>query len=243
MPSLAVVQPNSPFEAITFCYHVKYGLSYDQLGDQGMNEVWAIVHQERQALINDLEQITPEQWNTQSLCEEWSIHDLLAHLVDDAKTSRKNFLFGLIRSGFNMDRLSAIGVNKEKRESPEETLDAFKAVRERTTNAPAPLASRLVEIIVHGEDARRPLGIPHEYPMPAIIAGIEYQLSTSDAVGGSKGRASGLHLVASDTDWSHGAGALVRGEAIDLLLALTGRHLPFDALTGDGASILRGRRY
>ena len=208
-----------------------------------MNEVWTIVLQERQALIDDLESIKPAQWNTQSLCEEWSVHDLLAHLVDDAKTSRKNFIFGLVRSGFNMDRLSRIGVKKEKRASPSETLNAYKAVKERTTSAPAPLASRLVEIIVHGEDIRRPLNIPHEYPMPAIIAGIEYQLATSDVVGGSKGRAAGLHLVASDTDWSHGSGALVRGEAIEILMALTGRPVPYDALTGDGACVLRARRY
>lgn len=208
-----------------------------------MNEVWAIVHEERQALIDDLAKIESSQWNTQSLCEEWSVHDLVAHLVDDAKTSRKNFFFGLLRSGFNLDRLSKIGVRKEKRESPQEMLEAFRAVKNRSTSAPAPLASRLVEIIVHGEDARRPLHIHHNYPMPAIIAGIEYQLSTSDSVGGSKSRAAGLHLVATDTDWSHGSGAVVRGHAIDLLLALTGRHLPFDTLSGDGAHILRGRRY
>lgn len=205
--------------------------------------MWAIVHQERQALIDDLERIEPAQWNTQSLCEEWTVHDLVAHLVDDAKTSRKNFIFGLLRSGFNMDRLSRIGVRKEKRESPLEMLEAFRAIKDRSTSAPAPLASRLVEIIVHGEDARRPLHIQHSYPMPAIIASIEYQLSTSDSVGGSKGRAHGLHLVATDTDWSYGSGPEVRGHAIDLLLALTGRHLPFDALSGVGAHILRGRRY
>lgn len=208
-----------------------------------MNEIWAIVHQERQALINDLESISAEQWSTQSLCEEWTVHDLVAHLVDDAQTSRKNFLFGLLRSGFNLDRLSAIGVKKEKRDSPEEMLEAFKAIKDRSTSAPAPLASRLVEIIVHGEDVRRPLGMYHEYPMSAIIAGIEYQLATPDVVGGSKGRAAGLHLAATDVDWSHGSGSVVRGRAIDLLLALTGRHLPFDALSGDGAHILRGRRY
>lgn len=208
-----------------------------------MNEVWAIVHHERRALIEDLATIQPEQWNTQSLCDKWTIHDLVAHLVDDAKTSRKNFMFGLLRSGFNLDRLGNLGVQKEKRDSPADMLDAFRDVQYRTSSAPAPLASRLVEIIVHGEDVRRPLGIRHEYPIDAMIAAIEYQLATADVVGGSKNRASGLHLVAIDIDWSHGSGAIVRGKTIDILMALTGRHLPFDALSGDGAHILRGRRY
>ncbi len=208
-----------------------------------MNEVWNIVHNERQALINDLEQIDSQQWTVPSLCEGWDVHDVLAHLVDDAKTSRKNFVFNLIRSGFNMERLNRIGVQKEKRTSPHETLDAYKAVRKRTTSAPAPLASRLVEIIVHGEDVRRPLAIHHEYPVEAVVSGIEYQLATSEAVGGSKQRAEGLQLIATDTNWSHGSGATVAGASLDLLIALTGRPVPDGTLNGPGACILRGRRF
>jgi hypothetical protein len=47
---------------------------------------------------------------------------------------------------------------------PYETLNAFRAVTDCTDTPPGPLATRLVEAYVHGEDIRRPLGIHSDYP-------------------------------------------------------------------------------
>lgn len=200
-----------------------------------MEDIWETVHRERQSLAADLEALTAEQWKTPSLCDGWTVHDLLAHLVDDAKTTKLTFISSLILAGFNFDRVNQKGVNRERKESPHDTLQAFRQVSNRTTSAPAPLASRLVECIVHGEDIRRPLGISHAYPMEAVIEAIEYQLATSDSMGGSKNRAANLHLIATDTEWTRGSGPEVRGSAIDILMALTGRPIPGTALTGAGS--------
>lgn len=203
-----------------------------------MDNIWEIVHQERRALIHDLDGITTEQWSTPSLCEDWTVHDVLAHLVDDAKTTKPSFVRNLILARFNFDRANQKGVEQERRDNPEETLESFRQVSDRTTSAPAPLASRLVEIFVHGEDIRRPLGIAHTYPSDAVLAAIEYQLATSDAMGGSKDRAAGLNLEATDAQWSHGTGEQVKGKAIDILMSLTRRPCPSGALTGDGTARL-----
>jgi hypothetical protein len=58
---------------------------------------------------------------------------------------------------------------------------------------------------------------------------------------GSKKRAAGLHLVATDVDWSHGDGPEVRGPGEAILLALTGRTVVLDELTGEGVATLRSR--
>ena len=203
-----------------------------------MDNIWEIVHQERQALIDHLDGLTAEQWNTQSLCDDWTVHDVLAHLVDDAKTTKPSFVRNLILARFNFDRANQNGVDRERKHTPQQTLEAFHQVSDRTSSAPAPLASRLVEIIVHGEDIRRPLGISHVYPVDAIIAAIDYQLATSDSMGGSKDRATGLKLIATDADWSHGNGAGVRGHAIDILMTFTRRPVSNDALTGEGVTSL-----
>lgn len=208
-----------------------------------MDDTWSIVHGERRALIEDLSPVLPERGNTPSLCDGWTIHDVLAHLVDDAKTTKASFVRTLVMAGFNFDRLNQKGVDRERRDSLAKTLEAFSLVSSRTTGAPAPLASRLVEIIVHGEDIRRPLGISHTYPTSAVIKAIEYQLATSGSMGGSKDRAVGLHIIATDTGWSHGAGEPVQGQAIDLLMALTGRLVPTGSLNGGGATILLDRRH
>lgn len=203
-----------------------------------MVDVWNIVHKERESLIEHLSGLSAERWNTPSLCEGWTVHDVLAHLVDDAKTTKLSFVRSLLAARFNFDRVNQNGVNRERQQKPENTLESFRRAANRTSSAPAPLASRLVEIIVHGEDIRRPLGISHVYPVGAIIDAIEYQVATSDSMGGSKLRAAELRLVTTDVDWSHGSGVEVQGRAIDLLMALTGRLVPNDALCGAGAANL-----
>ena len=205
-----------------------------------MNEIWAVVHQEREALIQDLTALKTQQWTTPSLCPGWGIHDVLAHLVNDAKTTRINFVSRLITAGFNFDRSNASGIARERSTDPNQTLACFQGVRSRTTSAPAPLATRLVEVFVHGEDIRRPLGIDHEYPVAAVATALRYQAKSSVKLGGGKERLDGLRLIATDTVFDEGVGKEVRGAAIALLLAVSGRPVHTGEITGPGALSLTG---
>jgi hypothetical protein len=58
---------------------------------------------------------------------------------------------------------------------------------------------------------------------------------------GAKKRAEGLRLIATDVDWSSGQGPEVRGTGEAVLLAITGRPVALDELTGDGVDTLRAR--
>lgn len=198
--------------------------------------VWPIVHTERRSLIEDLSDLSPEDWRTPSLCPGWNVHDVLAHLVDTAKTGRIDFVRRMIAARFDFDHDNAIGVGREKRADPRQTLHAMHSVAALTRTPPAPLATRLVEAFVHGEDIRRPLGIESAYPVRSVVAAIDYQAGVSVAMGGGKERAQGVHLVATDIDLAIGKGSEVRGQAIDLLLAISGRPLPGGRLDGRGAS-------
>ncbi|WP_211900126.1 maleylpyruvate isomerase family mycothiol-dependent enzyme [Saccharopolyspora erythraea] len=122
------------------------------------DDVWSMVHLERAALIDDLAHLDDEQWGKPSLCEGWTVHDVAAHLVDTARTTRLGFVAGLIRAWFDFDRQNARGVERERGTSP--TLKRLRQVASRRSTPPAPLDSRLVEEVVHGEDIRRPLGSP-----------------------------------------------------------------------------------
>jgi hypothetical protein len=51
----------------------------------------------------------------------------------------------------------------------------------------------------------------------------------------------GLRLVAQDVEWTHGDGPEVHGSAEALLLAITGRPVEPDELTGPGAPMLLAR--
>jgi hypothetical protein len=58
---------------------------------------------------------------------------------------------------------------------------------------------------------------------------------------GGPRRLSGVRLVSTDTDWSLGDGAELRGADIDLLLVAAGRPAGLPALNGPGAAIVAGR--
>ncbi|MEI6700678.1 MAG: maleylpyruvate isomerase family mycothiol-dependent enzyme, partial [Actinomycetota bacterium] len=98
----------------------------------------------------------------------------------------------------------------------------------------------LGEIVVHGEDIRRPLGLTHQSPEAALIAVAE-GWKKSNLLIGSKRRITGLSLHANDSSWSHGSGPKVEGSLQDLVLAMTGRKGALAGLTGPGVDILRSR--
>jgi uncharacterized protein (TIGR03083 family) len=203
-----------------------------------MSEIWPVVHVERQALIRDLEVLPTQQWATPSLCPGWDVHDVLAHLVDDARTTRLGFLRHLAAARFDVDRCNARGVARERRADPRSTLAAFRAVSARTTRAPAPPATRLVEAFVHGEDIRRPLSLGRAYPAAHVAEALRHQLRTGVQFGGGRERAQGLRLVASDADLDDRTGPEVHGSALALLLAVSGRPVGPGELTGPGAVTL-----
>jgi len=95
----------------------------------------------------------------------------------------------------------------------------------------------LGETIVHGEDIRRPLGIKHEYPIAALTRLAEYYQGT-DQVVLAKGRIQGLRLVATDGPFSTGAGPLVTGPTLALIMAMVGREAFLAELAGEGVSLL-----
>ncbi|MEV2256027.1 maleylpyruvate isomerase family mycothiol-dependent enzyme [Streptomyces sp. NPDC050147] len=203
------------------------------------DDVWSLVHAERAALIEDLTHLDDKQWEHPSLCEGWTVQDVVAHLVDTARTTRLGFVGAMVRARFDFDRQNARGVRRERGASPQETWERLRQVASRRSAPPAPLDTRLVEEVVHGEDIRRPLGLSHAYLPEAVIRSLRLQARTSASFGGAKEKVDGLQLTATDADLSIGEGPHVRGSALALLLAVSGRREALDELDGPGAAMLR----
>lgn len=204
------------------------------------DDVWAIVHAERAALIDDLahSHLTDDQWQKPSLCDGWTVHDVLAHLVDTARTTRLGFVKDLALARFDFDRQNARGVERERRSTPQETLERFRQVASRTSTPPAPLDSRLVEEIVHGEDIRRPLGLTRTYPAQAVVRSLRLQTHTPGSFGGAKELVTRIQLTSTEVDLTIGSGPEVKGPALSLLLAVMGRRVALDDLHGPGVVTL-----
>jgi uncharacterized protein (TIGR03083 family) len=203
-----------------------------------VGDVWPLVHAERAALIDDLEHLDGRSWEEPSLCPGWTVHDVVAHLVDSARTTRVGFLVGLARARFDFDRQNARGVERERGASPRETLERLRRVASRTSSPPAPLDTRLVEEVVHGEDIRRPLGLSRAYPQEAVVRALRLQARTPASFGGAKELVGRVRLIAADADVSIGDGPEVTGTAVSLLLAISGRQVAVDDLDGPGVAAL-----
>jgi uncharacterized protein (TIGR03083 family) len=136
--------------------------------------------------------------------------------------------------------MTAKDIAANRGDSPAAELKHLRAVRGRTSAPPGPKVTWLGEMIVHAEDARRPLGLRHEYPMEAVVAAGDFYKRSNTLIG-AKRRIEGVTLKATDTDWSHGSGPTAEGPMLSLVLAMTGREAALDDLTGEGVQALRNR--
>lgn len=200
---------------------------------------WQTVHQERQVLAEDLASLTIQEWATASLCETWDVHDVIAHLTGSARTTRRRFWLSLIQSGLNFDRANAREVAAERAPTPAETLERFESTITSTNTPPGPFITRLIEIVVHGEDIRRPLGIER----PALPLELQDALAyfMQDHLSGGRKRLTGLELIATDEGFIIGSGQTIQGSALSLLLAASGRPAALQDLRGPGLALLRSR--
>lgn len=98
----------------------------------------------------------------------------------------------------------------------------------------------LGEIVVHGADIRRPLGLTHSPPTAPLVA-VADSWKNSNLLIGAKRRVAGLRLQATDTDWSHGEGPEVSGPMYSIVLGMSGRKGAYSDLTGDGVALLAQR--
>jgi uncharacterized protein (TIGR03083 family) len=205
-----------------------------------MSDMWTTVAAERGALADDLAGLSAEQWQTRSLCGDWSVREVLAHLTSAATLNPVTFLARFAASGFRFDRFANGGVQRELGADPAETLSRFRAVQHSTSAPPGPKLTWLGEVLVHSQDIRRPLGIAHTYAPDAARQVADFYKG-SDTLIGSKTRIAGLGLRATDTDWSHGSGPAVEGPVMSLVMAMTGRVAACDDLSGEGVATLRSR--
>jgi uncharacterized protein (TIGR03083 family) len=203
-----------------------------------VGDVWPMVHAERAALIDDLKDLDAARWQEPSLCGEWTVHDVAAHLVDTARTTRLGFVAGLARARFDFHRQNARGVERYRGASPQETLERLRQVTSRRSTPPAPLDSRLVEEVVHGEDIRRPLRLTRSYPQEAVVRSLRLQVCTPASFGGARELVARVRLTATDADVSIGDGPRVSGTTLSLLLAVSGRRVALDDLDGPGVAAL-----
>ena len=203
-------------------------------------ETWKYIHSERADMAETWATLSANQWAAASWCEGWSVQDTAGHVVAAAEQTPVNFYKELIAAGFRFNVFADRGAKRLGGIDPAELVRRLQERTSTTNHPPAPVVAMLGEIIVHGEDIRRPLGLEHQSPEPALVA-VADGWKNSNLLIGSKRRIAGLRLKATDAEWAHGDGPEVSGPLIALVLAMTGRKGAQSDLTGEGVPLLADR--
>ncbi len=200
-------------------------------------EVWAYIHAERRDLADTLEELSTDQWAAGSWCGGWTIQETTGHVVAAAEQTFPNFYKELLQAGFRFNVFTARGARRLAAAGPEELVRRLRARLRTTNHPPAPVIAMLGEVVVHGEDIRRPLAITHHSSTEALVA-LADSWKNSNLLIGAKRRISGLRLRATDAEWTTGDGPEVTGPLQSLVLAMTGRQGSHRDLSGEGLAVL-----
>jgi uncharacterized protein (TIGR03083 family) len=181
-------------------------------------------------------------WSGPTLCAEWTVHDLAAHLVSLLHFGQVKLYAGVALTAGDLDRVNLALTRWYARGSRAELLaELHRRVGSRTTVPRAGFDPVLTDLLLHDLDIRLPRGLPRDPPEDRWWVAFNH-LTTRPALGyGMGARLGGLRIETTDTGWAAGAGALVRGDAQSVLLAISGRAAGFDGVTGDGVRLLRDR--
>jgi uncharacterized protein (TIGR03083 family) len=204
-------------------------------------EIWKHIHAERIALVETLTTLDDHQWATPSWCAGWSVRETAGHVLAAAEQTPANFYRDLAAVGFKFHAFTTKDARRLGALEPSELIQRLRARTTTTNHPPAPVMAMLGEIVVHGDDIRRPLGIRHQSEESALVA-VADSWKNSNLLIGAKRRIHGLALHATDTDWSHGAGPAVTGPLQSLVLAMVGRRGSHVDLSGDGLELLTSRQ-
>lgn len=148
---------------------------------------------------------------------------MLAHIVATAELSAGGFFAGMLRNGFQFTRMAESDIRRVGQDDTAHLIERLRAAAPSHRHPPGPVASMLMEIVVHGEDIAFPLGRPIGHSPDGLLGAADFAKGAQPLVGCRK-RIAGLSLVASDTDWSTGSGPQVTGPLVALLLAMSGRR-------------------
>lgn len=205
-----------------------------------MTDRWSRLRQlallERADLAEYLEQLNPDDWRHRTLCDDWTVQDVLAHLVawDSLllHQARRGYVPAMVRWGvamansqFRTDRLNRRIIQRSTLDPPH-LLNLFRGQLPPDPHwlfdriAPG---AQLAEYVIHHHDIRRPLGPPP----PTSAERLRGALDGISHLPGARARArlAQHRWIADDIDWAAGAGPEIHAPAGDLLLLLAGRGL------------------
>ncbi|MBY0289187.1 MAG: maleylpyruvate isomerase family mycothiol-dependent enzyme [Mycobacteriaceae bacterium] len=187
----------------------------------------------------------PDEWARPSLCDEWTNHEVLAHLVIGYRLRAVGMMREILSYGGSFDRANtAMAGALAAARGPTELLDEFGELvgRPRGLGRIFPPQLLLGDHITHELDILFALDREPKIPRDAVVAVLNTQVALPNPFVPAFRNSRRLRLRATDVDWGHGDnGPLVEGRGIELLSVLGSRPRMLSALRGDGVELLASR--
>src|SRR5690606_3240607 len=86
-------------------------------------ELRAMMRDARAALAEDLAGLTQDQWHQQSLCGEWDVEHVVAHLTAGASTGQWAWIRSIVAAGFRPAVHNARRLREHLGATPAQTLE------------------------------------------------------------------------------------------------------------------------
>jgi uncharacterized protein (TIGR03083 family) len=203
-------------------------------------DLMPLAEEERADLLALLRELTPAQWNAESLCTNWRVRDVATHIVSYDELSKGATAATFLRGGLRTGTVNDVALARYKNLDTDGIIHLV-ARNQRPSGLPAGFKGgiALTDGTIHHQDIRRALGLPRTIPEHRLASALTFSLGAPTLP--SKGNARGLKLVATDVDWTVGGGPEVTGPGEALLMAAAGRAAALEDLSGDGLATLRDR--
>jgi uncharacterized protein (TIGR03083 family) len=206
-------------------------------------DINAAIAAERRRVADLVDSLSPAQLQVRSLCGAWSVREVAGHLVAAiSPVPGRQMLAMFVTSGFRLHRANARLAAAVARRPPAELADSLRRNADHRFRAPVVgYPGQLTDLQVHGQDMRRPLGLPHGLDLDRLRVSLEF-LTGGRALGFTpRRRLKGLRLEATDLSWSWGTGPELAGPAEALMMAVAGRPVALADLDGPGVRVLARR--
>jgi uncharacterized protein (TIGR03083 family) len=208
------------------------------------DELFAMIAAHRRRTADLVESLSEADAATPSLCAEWTVHQVAAHLTMPFSVSLPAFAWGLVRHRGRFDAFNrAWAVTTASQRTPGE-LGAFLRSHAEHRFSPPGMGpgAPLTDVLVHSLDMSVPLGRANPLDPDHVDASLAFVCDPKASRNFvPAARLAGLRLISTDSGFTRGEGLEVAGPGATLLLALTGRRGGLDGLAGDGVETLRSR--
>lgn len=198
-----------------------------------------LIRDERLAFADLLDGLTEEQWATPSLCEDWTVKHIAAHLMIGPTGTMREFAAAMV---VGRGRFAAANKAMAHQRAKRSREDLVALIREQAGSEFTPPGldwhAPLADVLLHREDVTRPLGLPSDRPVSVWELVLGFLVGPKGRRGFVRAGLPELTYAATDLDWTHGTGHVVSGPAASLALAIGGRPAALMDLEGPGLDTL-----